>query len=236
MKAIYLKEIKSYFLTFVGYVFIGVFLLISGYYFVNYNILSGNSDIGVMLENTIVSFIFLVPVLTMRLFAEEKHLKTNITYLSAPISAWNITFGKFLAALTIFTLALILNSISGFYMLIIKGINLGELFCAYLGFWLIGALFIAIGIFVSSLTQNQLVSAVITFGVILLMYLSEWLPEMTENTILTFIIRLFSVTYWYESFLIGILDIPAILYFVGLSLMFLLLTIFKTESERWGKI
>lgn len=233
MKAIYKKELKSYFLTLVGYIFVGVFLLISGYYYVNYNVFAENSDIGVMLENTIISFLFLVPVLTMRLYAEEKHLKTNITYMSAPITSWQIVIGKFVAAVTVFTSALLLNSFSGLYMLVTGGINLGELFCSYIGFWLIGSLFISIGLFMSSLTQSQIVSAISTFTVVLLLYLASWLLDVTTNTVLVFIIKMFSVTYWYENFLYGILDIPAILYFIGFSALFLLLTVFKTESERW---
>lgn len=233
MKAIYIKELKSYFLTLVGYIFTGVFLIISGYYYVNYNVIAENSDIGVMLENTIISFLFLVPILTMKLFAEEKHLRTNITYLSAPIPAWQVVIGKFLSAVTVFSMALAVNFISGLYMLVIKGINFGELFCAYLGFWLIGCLFITVGIFMSSLTQNQIIAAILSFGVVLLLYLAQWLLDVSTNTVFVFVIKLFAVTYWYENFLYGILDIPAILYFAGFSALFLLLTVFKTESERW---
>ncbi len=233
MKAIYIKELKSYFLTLVGYIFVGVFLIISGYYYVNYNVTAENSDIGVMLENTIISFMFLIPVLTMRLYAEEKHLKTNTTYMSAPIPSWQIAMGKFLAAVTVFTAALMINSFSGLYMLVTGGIGFGELFCAYIGFWLIGFLFISIGLFMSSLTQSQIVAAISTFTVVLLLYLASWLLDVTTNTVLVFIIKLFWVTYWYENFLYGILDIPAILYFIGFSALFLLLTVFKTESERW---
>lgn len=233
MKAIYKKELKAYFLTPVGYVFIGIFLLISGYYFVNYNVLAENSDVGVMLENTIISFLFLVPVLTMRLFAEEKHLRTNVTYMSAPLSTWQIVGGKFLAAVTVFTAALGLNLLSGIFMLVVKGITAGELFCAYLGFWLIGCLFISVGVFMSSLTQNQIIAAILSFGVILLIYLAEWLLEASTNTVFVFIVKLVAVTCWYDNFLIGILDIISVLYFIGFSALFLFLTIFKTESERW---
>lgn len=233
MKAIYLKELKSYFLTLVGYIFVGIFLIISGYYYVNYNVMAENSDIGVMLENTIISFMFLIPVLTMRLYAEEKHLKTNITYMSSPIPSWQIALGKYTAAVTVFTSALLLNSFSGLYMFATGGINMGELFCAYIGFWLIGCLFIAIGLFISSLTQSQIVAAISTFAAVLLLYLANWLLEITTNTVFVFFIKLFSVTYWYENFLYGILDISAVLYFAVFSALFLLLTVFKTESERW---
>jgi len=105
MVAIYKKELNLYFKGISGYVFIGIYLLIYSFFFIAYNILGDNADIGTMLDNIVVSFVLLVPILTMRLFAEEKHMRTDKIYLASPLKAWQIVIGKYLAAYTVFAMA-----------------------------------------------------------------------------------------------------------------------------------
>lgn len=233
MKAIFCKEIKTYFLTVQGYIFIGVFLLISGYYFVAYNLMGENSEIGNMLDNTIVAFVFLVPVLTMRLFAEEKHMKTDSVYMSAPLKTWQIVLGKYFAACFVFALAVLLTLFSGIAVMAEGVQTAGELFTAYIGYILIGFCFISVGMFVSAMTESQLASAVVSFGVCLLLYLADWLKGAVSGKIFEFTADMLSVASHFDKAVSGVLDIADIGYYLSFAALFVIFTAVKTESERY---
>lgn len=234
MKAIFCKEIKTYFLTVQGYIFIGVFLLISGYYFVAYNLMGENAEIGNMLDNTIVSFVFLVPVLTMRLFAEEKHMKTDSVYMSAPLRTWQIVLGKYFAACFVFTVAVILTLFSAIAVMA-EGVQTpGEVFTVYVGYILIGFCFISVGTFISEMTESQLASAVISFGVCLLLYLSDWLREAADGKISGFAADMLSVVSHFDKAVAGVLDIADICYYLSFATLFVIFTAVKMESERYS--
>ena len=233
MKAIFCKEIKTYFLTVQGYIFIGVFLLISGYYFVAYNLMGENAEIGNMLDNTIAAFVFLVPVLTMRLFAEEKHMKTDSVYMSAPLRTWQIVIGKYFAACFVFTVAVFLTLFSGIAVMAEGVQTAGEVFTVYIGYLLIGYCFISVGMLVSAMTESQLAAAVISFGVCLLLYLADWLKEAVSGRILEFAADVMSVASHFDKAVSGVLDIADIGYYLIFAALFVIFTIVKTESERY---
>ncbi len=233
MKAIFCKEIKTYFLTVQGYIFIGVFLLISGYYFVAYNLMGENAEIGNMLDNTIAAFVFLVPVLTMRLFAEEKHMKTDSVYMSAPLRTWQIVIGKYFAACFVFTVAVFLTLFSGIAVMAEGVQTAGEVFTVYIGYLLIGYCFISVGMLVSAMTESQLAAAVISFGVCLLLYLADWLKEAVSGRILEFAADMMSVASHFDKAVSGVLDIADIGYYLSFAALFVIFTIVKTESERY---
>lgn len=225
MKAIIEKELKSYFCTARGYVFIGVFLLIAGYFFITYNVIGGNSDVGVMLENTVISFILLIPVLTMGLFAGEKKSGTDALYLSAPLSKWEIVIGKYIAAAVVFLCALVINSFSAFIMIAFRGQTFGEVVAIYAGFALLGMAFIAVGLFISALTENQIVSAIISLCACFTLYLSDWLLNISPNDF----VKMLALPSYYSKFLVGIFDVKATLYFLSFAAVFILLTILYLE-------
>lgn len=233
MRAIFRKEMKTYFLSVQGYVFIGVYLIISGYYFVMYNLMGENTEIGNMLDNTIVSFVFLIPVLTMRLFAEEKRMKTDSVYMSAPLKMWQVVLGKYFAACCVFAAAVLLSGLSAIAVMAEGGQSFGELFCVYTGYILIGFCFIAVGMFVSAMTESQIAAAIISFGACLLLYLGDWLKEISSGGISEFAADLVAVSYHYEKFLSGVFDAAAIGYFLSFAALFIIFTVIKAESERY---
>ncbi|MBP3362140.1 MAG: ABC transporter permease subunit [Clostridia bacterium] len=233
MKAIFNKEIKAYFLSVHAYIFIGVFLLISGYYFVAYNLMGENAEIGNMLDNTIVSFVFLIPILTMRLFADEKHTGTSSVYMSAPLKTWQIVIGKYFAACVVFTAAVLLSLFSGLVIMAEGVQTAGEIFTVYVGYLLIGYCFISVGMFVSSASESQLTAAIISFGVCFLLYLADWLKEAGGGKVLDFIADIISVAGHYEKFLTGVLSVADICYFLSFAALFVFFTVVKTESERY---
>ena len=233
MSAIFRKEMKSYFLSIQAYVFVGVYLLISGYYFVAYNLMGENTEIGNMLDNTIVSFVFLIPVLTMRLFAEEKRMKTDSVYMSAPLKMWQVVLGKYFAACCVFAAAVFIAGFSAIAVMAEGGQSFGELFCVYTGYLLVGFCFIAVGMFVSAMTESQIAAAIISFGACFLLYLSDLLKEVSSNAVFEFAADLVAVSYKYEKFLSGVFDAAAVGYFLSFAAMFIIFTIIKTESERY---
>lgn len=168
MLAIYKRELKSYFTSMIGYIFIAFFLVIIGIYYVIYNLVYGYGNFEIVLSSVSFLYVVLVPILTMRIMAEEKRQKTDQLLLTSPIPPYQIILGKYLAVITVFTAAI---GITCFYPLILLQFGNASLNTAYtslLGFFLLGASFIAIGVFISSLTENQIVAAVISFIVILL--------------------------------------------------------------------
>ncbi|SKB00411.1 ABC-2 type transport system permease protein [Caloramator quimbayensis] len=183
MLAVFRRELKSYFTTPIGYVFMGVFLLISGIFFSLMNLLQNDGNYVNVLNTIVFIFLFLVPILTMRTLSEEKKNKTEQLLLTSPISIWDIVFGKFLASATLFFITLVITLI---YPLIIKFngyIAPSEVLCTYIGFFLIGCSFIAVGTFISSLTENQISSAIGTFGALLILWIMEWITQNVQSGI-----------------------------------------------------
>ena len=234
MKSIFQREFRAYFHTPVGYIFIGMFLAISGYFFAVANLLPKSPDLGAVLSNMLLMFIFLIPVLTMRLLSEERNSKTDQLLLTAPVSVRDIVLGKFAAAAAIYLLTL---GITLLYLLVL-GIHgqpaYAKIFCNYLGFVLIGFSFISVGLFVSSLTQSQASAAIATFAALLLLYALEWSQGVIHNAFLTTIINCLSITKWYSEFELGVLSVPAIFYYLSFTVVFLLLTIHAVDRRRWN--
>jgi len=234
MKAIFQREFRAYFQTPVGYIFIGMFLAISGYFFAVANLLPKSPDLGAVLSNMLLMFLFLIPILTMRLLSEERNSKTDQLLLTSPVSVRDIVLGKFAAAAAIYLVTLFITLL---YLLVL-GIHgqpaYAKIFCNYLGFVLIGFSFISVGLFVSSLTQSQASAAMATFAALLLLYALEWSQGVIHNTVLVAVINCLSITKWYSEFELGVLSVPAIIYYLSFTAVFLLLTIHAVDRRRWN--
>lgn len=168
MLAIYKKEIKSYFSSIVGYLFLGFFLIIEGLYHFIYNFGYGNADYSFTLDGITIFFVFLVPLLSMRIFAEEKRQKTDQLLLTSPVSVPGLVLGKYLAMLTLLLMAVAVMCI---HPLVLSKYGDANLPGAYMGvcvFTLLGAVDLAIGMFISAHCESQVISAVVTFIVILM--------------------------------------------------------------------
>ncbi|NLK27129.1 MAG: ABC transporter permease [Clostridiales bacterium] len=167
MLAIYKKELRSYFTSMIGYVFIAFFLVIIGIYFFIYNLLFGLANFEISLNSITFIFILLVPVLTMRLMSEEKKQKTDQLLLTSPLSAGSIIMGKYLAVLTIFLIVIAIISSYPLIMSLYGSVPFGSAYASIIGFALLGSAYLAMGLFISSLTESQVVAAVISFIVFL---------------------------------------------------------------------
>jgi ABC-2 type transport system permease protein len=178
MIAVYVRELRAYFQAITGFFFLGLFLLFAGIVFTLANLWPpGTADFRTTLTFLNLVFLIVVPVLTMRLISEEARQKTDQLLLTSPIPLTAVVVGKYLAALTLFTGAL---AVTGIFPALLGTAGLvvrSELICAYLGVFLLGASLIAVGIFVSSLTDNQVSAALLTFGAILLIWALDWLIQ-----------------------------------------------------------
>lgn len=235
MTAIYVRELKSYFLTPIGYIFCGMFLVVSGLAFAQSTLLAqSTSSIGEYFIWMMIIFAVLIPLLTMKLFAEDRKSRTDQILLTSPVSVFGIVMGKYLAALTIYAVTFIVNSFN-FVLLYSYGTpNTVSIFMNIIGTFLLGAAFIAIGLFLSSLTENQLIAAVSAMGVNAAMLLISLVANRVESTGLRTVLKWFSVIDRFTPFTNQMLDVSAIIYYVSLAAIFLFLTDRVIEKRRWA--
>lgn len=195
MAAIYLKEMRNYFTTPLGYVFMAFMLVIFGVYFLFYSLLSGAADYSYVLNATTMLVLFALPLLTMRIFSEEARNKTDQLLLTAPVKTWKIVLGKYLAALTLFTLALAVTVIQPIVLSGLGGnIPVEKVIGGYIGYWLYGCSFIALGMLISALTENQLVAAIGSIGAFMLIFLLDGVAQVLPTTHIFALIVLIIVT------------------------------------------
>lgn len=173
MLAIYKKEMRSYFTSIIGYLFLGFFLVVSGIYHVVYNMVSGYSDIAYALSGVVMVFILLVPMLTMRLMAEENRQKTDQLLFTSPLSITQIILGKYFAVITVLALAMVVVCIYPLVLTEYGTVNLVYAYTSVLGFYLLGCAYMAIGLFISAVTESQVFAAIVTFVVILITCLMD---------------------------------------------------------------
>lgn len=235
MTAIYMRELKSYFLTPIGYIFCGVFLVVSGLAFAECTLLEQSvSSMGQYFVWMMVIFAVLLPLLTMKLFSEDRKSRTDQILLTSPVSVFGIVMGKYLAALTVFAVTLAVNSFN-FVLLHIYGTpNTVSILMNVIGVFLLGAAFIAIGVFLSSLTENQLIAAVSAIGVNAAMLLISLVAGKIETTGLRTVLKWFSVIDRFTPFTNQMLDVSAIIYYLSLAAIFLFLTDRVIEKRRWA--
>ena len=247
MFAIYKKELRSYFLNAIGYVYVGVFLAISALICCYTTIGSQSYDTTEYFTYIIFAFIVLIPLLTMKLFSEEKKLRTEQLLLTAPVSLWGMILGKFFAALTLFLSTVLVSCINFFPLYAYanaEGLNdaydaavgpVGvSIISSTLGIICIGMAFIAIGMFISSLTENQLAAAIITVAIIVTMLLLNLVNEYIQNYAIRFVIDWVCFVSRFAPFGAGQFDPSALLYYVSITGIFLFLTVRVYEKRRWG--
>lgn len=189
MTAIYKKELHAYFSSVLGWLFIAFMLLITGIFFVVYNLAGGYANVEYGLYEVTFLFFLIVPVLTMRIMAEEQRQKTDQLLYTAPVRITEVVLGKYLALLTILALPMLVVCVYPLILSIYGSIQPGTVYTAILGFFLLGAAELAIGLFLSSLTESPVIAAVLAFGVLLLSYFSPNLIGLIPSSpILTYVI------------------------------------------------
>lgn len=234
MLAILKRELNSYFTSPIGYVFLAVFYFFSGMFF--YTVLYSNTtDITYVFDSLFTVLLFIVPLLTMRLLSEEKKQKTDQLLLTSPVSLTGLVAGKFLAAVVMYAIAV---GITVVYSIILASfaspewmVVIGNIF----GALLFGAALISIGLFISSLTENQMIAAVGTFAVMMFIMMMDSLSNLLPAGfafIGKFLAHLSFMTR-YDELVSGVLNIGTIFFFLSVAVIFNFLTIRVLEKKRW---
>lgn len=188
MRAIYKKELRSYFSSMMGYIFIFFILLVTGIYFTAYNINSAYPKLDYTLNAVLFVFLVAVPVLTMKILADERRLKTDQLLLTAPVKVRDIVLGKFFALVTIYAIPIAVICLYPLIMSQFGTVSLFEAYTVIVGFFLLGCADIAIGVYISSVTESQVIAAVITFGVLFASFVMEGISQFFSTAAVTSLI------------------------------------------------
>lgn len=234
MRAIYKREIKAYFNSAIGYVYLTVFLFFSGLFVSIYNLASGSGDMSGLFSDLMLVSMIMVPILTMKLMSEEKKQKTDQALLTAPVGLSGIVIGKFLAALTIYTIGLSTTILYAIVFSFFGTIDTWVIIGNMIGSFLMGAAFIAIGMFISNLTENQVVAAVGSIAVLLLLFIIQSLENIFTGQAFANIINFIALSQRYSNFATGIFNVSDAVYFFSLAAVFIFLTVRTLESRRWS--
>ncbi len=235
MRAIYWRELRSYITTPIGYVFAGMFLAVSGALFSFLVLLQADTaSMSSYFLALLFVFAILIPLLTMKLFADDRRTKAEQILLTAPVSLTSMVLAKYLAALTVFAAVLGVNSFN-FYLLYLYGNpSLSYILLNVLSLFLIGAAFIAVGVFISALTESQLNAAIGSMGIIVVLLILGLLVSSIPVEWVRTVIRWFSIIDRYATMANGILDLSAVVYFISFTAVFLFLTVRVYEKRRWS--
>ncbi|HBN84749.1 MAG TPA: ABC transporter permease [Clostridiales bacterium] len=233
MWAVYKKELNSYFHSPVAYVLIGLFVLLTAIFFYPY-VLSLFGDFTPVLSTMGFILLFIVPILTMRILAEDRKNGTEVLLLTSPTSLTKIVVGKFLAAYTVFGIMTAVTFVFPIILSFYGGPISPQLIGAYVGFLLLGASFISFGVFSSSLTENQIIAAVIGFVGLMIMLLADTLAPAVGG-FLGKVLGWISLMTRYNDFYNGILGLGPIVYYLTFTGVFIFLTIRVIERRRWSQ-
>ncbi len=236
MFAVYKKELASYFRSMIGWLFLAVNLFFAGWNFRYYGMMSGYPYLAYVLSGILMIFLLSVPILTMKIFSEEARSKTDQLLYTAPVSVWKIILGKYMALVTIFSGMLLILCFYPLVLRIYGSVPLGENYVAIISFWLFGVTCIAIGVFLSALTESQIIATVLTFFTLLLGAMMQGICNLISpnGNVVTDILRVFNITSYFQNYgLNGIIYLPAILYYVSVIFLCIFLTGFVILKRRW---
>ena len=247
------KELQGYFVQPVAYVVLTVFLLLAGWFFfallrqfdemIQLVVMMGQSDqlaqmnlntrvIDPLLHDLSIVLVIVMPALTMRIFAEEKRTGTYELLLTAPVRTGEIVAGKFLAA-SAFTLIMVaLAWIFPLILIVFGNPEVGVMFSGYLGLLLLALSFVAVGLFTSSVTQNQIIAAISSFGLLILLFVISW-PADTGGSIVWSVLKYLSLPDHFSTMVRGVIDTTDLIFFLSVILVALFLTQRSVESARW---
>lgn len=234
MRAVLKREFRAYFQSPLGYVIIAAMAFFTNYYFFTYNLCGMTTDFSRLFELLFTVVLFLVPVLTMRLLSEDKRARTDQLLLTAPVSRAGIVLGKYLAALFVYLISigftLLDAAVASAYAPVEWPVVVGH----FLGLTLLGAALIAVCMFLSGLTESQVVAAVLGFVVSLFLLLMDAISFVTSSPVVKDLVKYMSFNKRYVPFTYGIVDFSNTLFFISFAALFLFLSAQVLEKRRWS--
>ncbi len=251
-RAIVRRELVSYFASPIAYIILAIFALMTGYFFYVriqlYNFLSlqfmkyqgyidkfniGDFIIKPLYANLAVILLLLLPIITMKSYAEEKRNGTKELIMTSPVRLSEIVLGKFISACLVFMTMLVLTLSVPVLLGSYTSADTGVMITTYTGMFLLGASMISVGMFASSITENQIVAAVIAFGILLLFWAIGWVSHGANPALSSFLGYISLIDLHFQNLLKGIVDTRDIVYYLSFIFFFLFLTHRVLESERW---
>jgi len=249
--SIFKREIKAYFASPIAYVILAIFLIITGFFFylmlmafnlrcmqmAQYPYMARGMSLNEMLvrplfQNMSIIVLLVIPMITMRLYAEEKKSGTIELLFTAPLSDVETATGKFLTAFFMFFLMTALSLLYPFILSRVSTIEWGPVWSGYIGFLLMGGAFISIGLLISAFTSNQIVAAILTFGVLLFFWMIGWLSEFVTGAAST-VLSYLSLIEHFSDFAKGVCDTKDVVYYLSVIFFGLFATVQILDSSKW---
>lgn len=232
MTAVFKRELRSYFTTPTGYIFAAVFLCAAGFLFSITTLQMQTNDVSAYYQILMYAYIIIIPLLTMKSFAEEKKAKTEQLLLTSPVSLTSIVLGKFFAAAVMFIGTVALTLFFSIPLAVYSDPNWAKIFGCTIGIVLIGICFIAVGLFMSSLTDSQFTAAVSTIATLAGLVVVAVLNGLINSYFLRSVLDWISIYSRFQNFTYGIFDIPAAVYYITVCAIFLFLTVRVYDKRR----
>lgn len=233
MHAIYKREMKSYFTSPIGYIVCSVMLLLLGLYF-SYMYRNNYTNISFVFMSISTIALLVCPIITMRLLSEDKRQKVDQLLLTAPVKLWKIIYGKFFAALTLFMLPFAMTFIYVFILMLSTSVNWLAFLADLLGIALLGSSILAIGLFISALTESQIIAGI--FGIVVSFFIMQidYFSQSVDATWFTNATTYISFVTRYNAFTSGKIDFSNIVFFVSVTVLFLYLATAVLDKKRWA--
>lgn len=235
MLAIFKREFKSYFQNVIGWLFVAALLAVYGLYFYVYNLKNGYPYISYDLKGIGFIMMIAVPILTMRSLYDEKKTKTDQLMLTSPVSVGRIVAGKYFAMAAVYTIDIALFALSPLVLSIYGKVALSEAYVALFGYWLYGLSCIAVGLFISSISESVIISAILTFAALFLSYMMQSITGLISSSgnLLTKVLNCFDLYTPFENFVSGCFSVTSAAYYVTIILLLCFLTTQSIQKRRW---
>jgi ABC-2 type transport system permease protein len=228
------REIRAYFYSPLGSVFIAAYYLFTGFFFFNYNLYGNSNDLRSLFDILFTVTLFLVPILTMRLMSEERRMKTDQVLLMSPIKSSAVILGKYVAAFCVYLIAISGTLVAAVVVEVIGECEWSVIAGHFIGLLLLGGSLIAIGLFISSLTENQIIAAVGTYSAGFVLMLLDSIASIFSGNVLALLLKGMSFRVRYQPFTLGIVRADNLFFFISVIVFFIFLSAEQFEKRRWA--
>ncbi len=234
MGAIIKRELYSYFCSPVAYVYMAIFLFFSGLFFSMVCLAGDTSNLTYVFNNMFLVIVLLTPLMCMKLLSDEKRLKTDQALLTSPVSIFGIVMGKLLSACILYLVCLSIYIIFGFVLSFFVTPQWAVILCNFFGMFILGCALISINMFLSSLTESQMIAAISGFAVGLLVYLLDNVAKAIPVEFISKAVQSMSFLAHYQNYTVGLFSLADLVFFLSVIALFVFLTIRVIEKKRWS--
>ena len=234
MIAIMKRDLRSFFTSPIGYVVLAAFLLFCNFFFYSTNVQGGASSLSYVFSNMLLILVFLIPLVTMRLMSEEMKQRTDQMLLTAPVRVVDIVVGKYLAAMMVFVIALAGTFTWPLIVTMFGDPAVYEIIGNYVAMALLISCLVSVGIFISSLTESQIIAAILSFIVMIALFMFSSIASAVDNVVVSAVLNWLSVFSRYSGFTAGVFSLADVVYYISVTVVFLFLTTRVIEKKRWA--